>query len=174
MNRIQSVYDYSKLPDWIATTAIKDCLVEKPFVYIAKCLSIMGEAVLKEKIMKVLLSIRPQFVDQIFEGKKKFEYRRSIFKRTDIESVLVYASSPVQKIVGEIFFDKIIYDELGQLWDQTRDHSGISEKYFRTYFVGKEKGYAIAIRDYQRFESPLNLQEKYGVTPPQSFMYIAQ
>lgn len=31
--------------------------------------------------MKVLLSIKPEFVEKIFAGEKKFEYRRTIFKK---------------------------------------------------------------------------------------------
>ena len=30
--------------------------------------------------MKVLLSIKPEFVEKIFSGEKRFEYRKNIFK----------------------------------------------------------------------------------------------
>lgn len=39
--------------------------------------------------MKILLSIKPVFVEEIFKGDKKFEYRRTIFKRKDIKKVVV-------------------------------------------------------------------------------------
>ena len=51
--------------------------------------------------MRVLLSIRPQFALQIFEGSKRYEYRRAIFKREGVTSVLVYASAPIGKVIGE-------------------------------------------------------------------------
>ena len=56
--------------------------------------------------MKVLLSIKPEFADKIFNGTKKYEYRRSIFKKKEVKTVVVYASSPIQKIIGE-FEEKI-------------------------------------------------------------------
>lgn len=31
--------------------------------------------------MKVLLSIKPEFANKIFEGTKRFEFRKSIFKK---------------------------------------------------------------------------------------------
>jgi len=31
--------------------------------------------------MKALLSIKPEFVEEIIEGRKKFEYRKKVFKR---------------------------------------------------------------------------------------------
>ena len=50
--------------------------------------------------MKVLLSIKPQFVEEIFAGKKRFEYRKAIFSK-DVDSVVIYSTKPVGKIVGE-------------------------------------------------------------------------
>ena len=50
--------------------------------------------------MKVLLSIKPEFVKEIFEGRKKFEYRKSIFTK-DVTSVIVYSTKPEGMIVGE-------------------------------------------------------------------------
>ena len=48
--------------------------------------------------MKILLSIKPTFVEEIFKGDKKFEFRRTIFKRKDIKKVVVYATKPIGKI----------------------------------------------------------------------------
>ena len=50
--------------------------------------------------MKVVLSIKPEFANKIFEGTKKYEFRRAIFKNPNIKKVVVYSSSPVKKIIG--------------------------------------------------------------------------
>ena len=50
--------------------------------------------------MKVLLSIKPEFVQEIFTGKKKYEYRKAIFTRS-VDKVVVYSTKPVGMIVGE-------------------------------------------------------------------------
>ena len=39
--------------------------------------------------MTVLLSIKPEFAEKIFNGTKKFEFRKSIFKNTDVKKVVV-------------------------------------------------------------------------------------
>lgn len=57
--------------------------------------------------MRVLLSINPQYADKIFSGEKIYEYRRNIFKNTDVKIVLVYATSPIKKIIGEFYIEKI-------------------------------------------------------------------
>ena len=55
--------------------------------------------------MKVLLSIKPEFVNEMVLGNKKFEYRKSIFKRADVTDVVVYATKPYGKVVGEFKID---------------------------------------------------------------------
>ena len=50
---------------------------------------------------KVLLSIKPEFVDKIFGGKKNFEYRKVIFRKQEIDTVIVYASTPTRRVIGE-------------------------------------------------------------------------
>jgi predicted transcriptional regulator len=121
--------------------------------------------------MKVLLSIKPEFAEKIFNGTKKYEFRRTVFKNLDIKTVIVYASSPVQRVIGEFEIDTIINEDLHQLWDRTKEHSGISENFFFEYFVNKEKGYAIKIKKAKRYAISLSLKDDFNATPPQSFAY---
>ena len=90
--------------------------------------------------MKIILSIKPEFANKIFEGDKKFEFRRSIFKNKNVSKVIVYASSPISKVIGEFEIGKILFKDLNTLWDETKEYSGITEDYFYDYFVGKENG----------------------------------
>ena len=122
--------------------------------------------------MKVLLSIKPEFAEKIFNGTKKYEFRRSVFKNQDVKTVVVYASSPIQLVIGEFEIDTILNDNLHQLWNITKDHSGISENYFFEYFINKERGYAIKIKQTTRYKKALSLKNDFKTTPPQSFMYL--
>ena len=70
--------------------------------------------------MKVLLSIKPDFVEKVFSGEKKYEFRRVIFKKPEVNTVVVYASTPVQKVIGEFSVKNIIFDEIGSLWKKTK------------------------------------------------------
>lgn len=123
-------------------------------------------------LIKVLLSIKPEFADEIFKGTKKYEYRRIIFKRTDIEKVIVYATSPVSKVIGEFEIEEILHSDLQNLWDETKDFAGISEDFFFYYFHGKSLGYAIKIKSYKKYTNPQDLKTVYGIRPPQSFAYV--
>lgn len=121
--------------------------------------------------MKVVMSIKPQFANKIFDGTKKFEFRKAIFKNQNVTSVLVYASSPVQKVIGEFEIGEIFNLELKELWDKTKEHSGITEDYFYEYFENREQGFAIQIKNKKRFTNPKCLKTDYNLTPPQSFAY---
>lgn len=122
--------------------------------------------------MKVLLSIKPEFAKLIFDGTKKFEFRKAIFKNTEITTVVVYASSPMQKVIGEFEIDTIINDEVGSLWKKTKKFAGIDEDYFYQYFAEREIGYAIKIKKTKKYRKPLSLKEDFNVLPPQSFLYL--
>ncbi|CAD0003878.1 MULTISPECIES: ASCH domain-containing protein [Flavobacterium] len=121
--------------------------------------------------MKVVMSIKPQFANKIFDGTKKFEFRKAIFKNQNVTSVLVYASSPVQKVIGEFEIGEIFNLDLKELWDKTKEHSGITEDYFYEYFENREQGFAIQIKNKKRFTNPKCLKTDYNLTPPQSFAY---
>jgi predicted transcriptional regulator len=119
----------------------------------------------------VLLSIKPEYAEAIFDGRKRFEFRRSVF-REDISVVIVYMSSPVMRVVGEFSVEGIMTDGVSALWNKTEAHAGIERDTFMDYFAGREVGHAIKIGDVKRYDQPRNLQETYGVRPPQSFQYL--
>lgn len=123
--------------------------------------------------MKVVLSIKPEFANKIFNGTKLYEFRRSIFKNPDVKTVLVYASSPVQKVIGEFEIDQILNYDLETLWHLTKDFSGISSDYFYQYFGDKERGFAIKIKKTRLYKLPKCLKQDYNLLPPQSFLYLA-
>ena len=126
----------------------------------------------RQKQMKVLLSIKPEFAEKIFDGSKRFEFRRSIFKNNQINTIVVYASSPMQRVIGEFEIDHILFDEIENLWQKTRKYAGVEEEYFFNYFSEKKQGYAIAIKETRIYIKPLLLKENYNMLPPQSFAYL--
>lgn len=123
--------------------------------------------------MKVLLSIKPEFANKIFNGSKKFEFRRVIFKSPDVKTIIVYASSPVQKVIGEFEIEEILNEDLNSLWEKTKDFAGIPEQFFFQYFGEKHKGFAIRIKKTKKYKIPLCLQKEFNISPPQSFAYVA-
>lgn len=122
--------------------------------------------------MKVLLSIKPEFAEKIFSGEKKYEFRRTIFKEKAVNKVVVYASSPVQKVIGEFEIETVLTDDLDALWQRTKEHAGISKTFFYQYFSDKAKGHAIQIKKVKKYKKPLCIKTDFDLVPPQSFIYL--
>jgi len=121
--------------------------------------------------MKVILSIKPKYVERILSGEKKYEFRKVIFKK-DVDEVIIYASSPVKKFVASFKIKKIIKDKPSKLWIKCNGESGVNEIEFFEYFQNKESGYAIKITDLQEFHVPVDPQSLLkGFIAPQSFQY---
>ena len=123
--------------------------------------------------MNVLLSIRPKYAEAITEGRKSFEFRKSIFKHHCVERVYLYATRPVSKVVGSFRVGNIICREPKVLWEELGRFSGVSSKEFFEYFKDSDIGFAIEIEDLEVYQRPVNPSLFIeGFTPPRSFKYI--
>ena len=120
----------------------------------------------------VLLSIKPEFAHKIFDGTKKYEFRKQIFKDSSVKKVIVYSSSPEQKVIGEFTIDDILNDTPSDLWLQTRDYSGITQSFYEEYFRGRKNAYAIKVASTKLYEQKKNLSDFDIIYPPQSFAYV--
>jgi type I restriction enzyme S subunit len=125
--------------------------------------------------MNVILSIRPKYVESILNGEKQYEFRRSIFKKRNIERVYIYSTSPVMRIIGYFIIKEIFEKSPESLWSEFHSHAGLEKDEFFTYFSDKEKGFAIGIGDIHTFEEPLDPQRSIpGFRAPQNFMYAPE
>lgn len=122
--------------------------------------------------MRVLLSIKPEYAFKIFDGTKKFEFRKVIFKNPNVKTVIVYASSPVQQVIGEFEIDDIFSFNPKVIWKMTKKHSGITEDFFYEYFADREIAHAIKIKNIKKYIKPLSIKEDFNVVPPQSYVYL--
>ena len=122
--------------------------------------------------MTALLSIKPLFVERIFSGEKKFEYRKAIFKQK-VTKIIIYCTMPVGMIVGEFDIDDILVGSPCDLWERTNKSSGVEQDFYLEYFNGRNKGYAIKIGEKKKYKKPLSPKKIFrSFTPPQSFLYI--
>jgi predicted transcriptional regulator len=123
--------------------------------------------------MDVLLSIKPRFAEAIMDGRKKYEFRKNKFSKSNINYIYIYSTYPIKKIIGGFKFINIIEGSPSALWDQLKDHAGISEDEFFDYFRNKEIGFALEIKEVVRFKNPLDPNVIFpNFVPPQSFCYM--
>lgn len=123
--------------------------------------------------MKVLLSIKPEYAEKIFNGEKTFEFRKAIFSDPEVDTVVVYATMPVGKVIGEFKIADIHSGTPDDIWDKTQETSGITLGFFSDYFKGRSKAYAIEVGEKRIFDVPRLVSDFIGRdTPPQSFAYV--
>lgn len=120
---------------------------------------------------KILLSIKPEYVDEILNGNKTFEFRKNIPKRK-VDKIVIYASSPVQKVVGEFDVKTIHYGTPNEIWKITTGKRGINKKAFNDYYVNKSVAYAYEIENLKIFKNHRTLMQYKVSTAPQSFTYL--
>lgn len=120
---------------------------------------------------KILISINPEHVENILKGIKKYEYRK-IAAKEDVSSIIIYETTPIKRVVAEAEIIEVLMCSPSELWEQTKENSGISKKFFDKYFRGKDLAYAYKLGEIRIFETPKTLSE-YGIkAAPQSFVYV--
>lgn len=120
---------------------------------------------------QMLLSINPKHVENIFNGTKRYEFRK-VRCTADVDKIIIYATAPQKKVVGEAEVEAIIEDDVIEIWKRTALFSGISYEFFREYYKGKKKAVAYKLGKVKVYEEPRCLSD-YGLTyAPQSFVYL--
>ncbi len=118
------------------------------------------------------MSIKPEFAHKIFEGSKKFEFRKQVFKDSSVKTVIVYSSSPEQKVIGEFEIETILSGSPNEIWKQTKQYSGISQEFYDEYFDGRDIAYAIKVVTIKKYSKPKSLVDYNICSAPQSFVYV--
>lgn len=120
---------------------------------------------------KMLLSIKPEFVDRIFDGTKRFEFRK-VKCNSKVDSILIYETAPTMRVVGEAKIKDVLAGSPEEIWNKTSFGSGISKVFFDEYYQGKKIAVAYELDDIRRYKNPKFLLD-YGVSSaPQSFVYV--
>ena len=124
--------------------------------------------------MNAILSIKPQFVNEIIAGRKGYEFRKQGFKQ-EVAIIYVYASSPICRIVGEFELGDILEGTPEHIWSLTANRSGISKSYFDHYFMSRDISFALEIRSFKHYKTPIDPYTSIeGFHAPQSFCYTEE
>lgn len=119
----------------------------------------------------ILLSINPEYVERIFSGKKRYEFRKRLANRK-VDRILIYSTAPTKQVVGEVQIIETISSSPSELWERTKKFAGISRDKYRKYFKGCKIAYAYQLGQVIRYDPPKELSEFNVSQPPQSFIYL--
>jgi len=123
----------------------------------------------------IILSIKPEFSDRIFEGTKKIELRKSKPNVNKNDIVIIYSTVPVKAIIGICKIEEIIESTPNEIWKNYSAHLGIDKKRYFEYYLGRDKAIGLKINSYRKFKSQISLStiKEFlpNFTPPQTFKY---
>ena len=120
---------------------------------------------------KILISINPEYVQKILSGEKKFEYRTRVAKQ-QVDTLIIYATKPIMKVVAEVEILGVIATSPEELWNQTKNQSGITKSFFDDYFKDKQVAYAYKLGEVKVYKRPKSLLDFGLRMAPQSFAYV--
>lgn len=126
--------------------------------------------VFKRKV-KIILPIKPCYVEKILSGEKRFEYRK-VMPKKNIDKIIIYSTSPVCRVVGEVDVLGIIFDDVYKVWNMTKDYSGISFDNYCMYYKNREKAVAYKLGNVLVYDRPLMLNDLGINYVPQSYIYL--
>ncbi len=120
---------------------------------------------------QMLLSINPEHVENILLGIKRFEFRK-VRCKSEVDKIIIYATSPVMQVVAEVEVAGIIEDDVQAVWNLTSEFAGISYNFYEKYYAGKEKAVAYKLGKVKKYFKPKLLSD-FGLNfAPQSFVYV--
>lgn len=120
---------------------------------------------------RILLSIKPEYVDKILTGAKKFEYRKTRCTRP-VKTIVIYSTHPTRRIIGEATVQCILEGDKDTVWEQTKKEGGISKQFFDAYFKGRQTAVAYKLGPVKKYDNPMKLQDLGLKSAPQSFVYL--
>jgi len=130
-------------------------------------------------VPKLLISITPEFVQEIFSGAKKIELRKRRPKFLQPgDRVLVYASPPSQTLAGELIIKNIVEGTPQELWDRISAVSGVSKEFFDYYYKDHSTAVGLIIDRAVEYTNKISLDEIKQAhpefSPPKNYFYIVE
>lgn len=123
----------------------------------------------------VIISIKPEFALRIIEGEKTIELRRR-FPTNEVKGgiAIIYASSPIQKIIGYVVISEVEKLPVSQIWDIYSKEMCVKKRFFKEYFKGLTEGFAIKLSKPVKLTRPFDIKQlkaTYKFSAPQSYRY---
>ena len=123
----------------------------------------------------VILSIKPEYSEQIIDGTKKVELRRRFpVNVPDGTRAYIYSTSPTRALTGVATIKGVSKRPVDELWETFSHVAGIERSKFDDYFSGLENGYVIVFSQARPLKRSIDLPElrtRFNFEPPQSFIY---
>lgn len=122
----------------------------------------------------ILISIRSEHSNSIYEGIKKAELRKS-FSSTGSSIVFLYEVAPVAAVTGFIVTSETVHGSVDECVARATE-LGVPRERSVAYYGKRQKGWVLEIAFAKRFSAPVSLKELQQINHyfrvPQTFGYL--
>ena len=123
------------------------------------------------KHKKLVISVKTEFAELIFAGKKTVEYRHSK-PRPDIRGVYIHVCGEDPELVqGYAEYTGCTHGAPRAVFGTTKNQGGITEEEFFEYYADREEAFALRLAHAHRLKTRVTLASLGLTRPPQSFAY---
>jgi predicted transcriptional regulator len=118
------------------------------------------------------MAIHPKYADAILDGDKHVEFRKRPLA-PDVATVIIYATMPVKRIVGEFSIVRTLNGSPSELWQAVGADGAIDVESYAAYYSGSVTAVGIVVSGARRYPQTVALAQ---LTPepavPQSYTYV--
>ena len=127
---------------------------------------------------RLLLSMRPEYAERVFKGKKQVEIRKKFSEKWLGSKVVVYGTHPLAALMGEVTVSGVTVGPPKTIWERFGGRAGCSHEEFAEYVASATQVYAIELNDATPYLCPISTNEIAKIIdldelrPPQSFLEL--
>ncbi|QDI63521.1 F0F1 ATP synthase subunit alpha [Ureaplasma urealyticum] len=120
----------------------------------------------------IMISISPNESEQLFDNGRSVVFFK-VAPKYPVEKVLVYVTSPIQKVIGEFDLLKIDVNSVNSSWNKYRSSSVISSrKEYLEYFSSHKEAHALLASKVYKYRRPKDLVSFNMKKGPSGFTYL--
>ena len=114
-----------------------------------------------------MIALHPQCWDMCRNGSKIWELRKVTHSPRCVDGLVVYATSPVSRIVGEVDLVSYHTGYVDDIWHVVKDGCGITREEYDLYYRGHETAIACRLGNVYEYIPSLDV-----LFPPQGYRYL--
>lgn len=116
-----------------------------------------------------MISLHPQYWDMYRDGSKIWELRKVTHSPRCVDGLVIYATAPFSRIVGEVDVVRIHSGYVDDVWDVVKGGCGITRDQYDHYYQGHQMVSSYRLGNVWVYSPSLNAR-----FVPQGYRYLLQ
>ncbi len=116
-----------------------------------------------------MIALRPQYWEMYKDGSKIWELRKDTHSPRGVDGLVIYATAPVSRIVGEVDLVSAHVGDVDDVWDVVKGGCGITREQYDLYYQDQETAIAYRLGNVWEYSPSLDARRA-----PQGYKYLRQ